>query len=137
MTQLSGLFTASSLERSHPHRESEREYFTRLARERKMAPDRKIGSMDKDTVMKLLYPDGADTVIPGAKAATKAKAEDDDEPATPRRGRRAAAAADIDEEVSAAARKASSNGHTTGAGDALIELIAQAVAARVKELVDA
>jgi len=36
MTQLSGLFTASSLERSHPHRESEREYFTRLARERKM-----------------------------------------------------------------------------------------------------
>ncbi|HEX2377986.1 MAG TPA: hypothetical protein VHI30_10540 [Gaiellales bacterium] len=36
MTQLSGLFTASSFERSHPHRETEREYFTRLARERKM-----------------------------------------------------------------------------------------------------
>jgi hypothetical protein len=36
MTQLSGLFTASRLERSHPHRESEREYFTRLACERKI-----------------------------------------------------------------------------------------------------
>lgn len=35
MTQLSQLFTASSLDR-HPHRESEREYFMRLARERKI-----------------------------------------------------------------------------------------------------
>jgi hypothetical protein len=36
MTQLSSLFTATSLETRHPHRESEREYFTRLARERKI-----------------------------------------------------------------------------------------------------
>jgi hypothetical protein len=37
MTQLSQLFTASSLEtRRHPARESEREYFMRLARERKV-----------------------------------------------------------------------------------------------------
>jgi hypothetical protein len=36
MTQLSTLFTASSLENRHPHRESEREYFMRLARERKI-----------------------------------------------------------------------------------------------------
>jgi len=35
MTQLSQLFTASSFETRHPHRESEREYFMRLARERK------------------------------------------------------------------------------------------------------
>jgi hypothetical protein len=36
MTQLSSLFTASSLEHRYPHRESEREYFMRLARERKI-----------------------------------------------------------------------------------------------------
>jgi len=36
MTQLSQLFTASTYETRHPHRESEREYFTRLARERKI-----------------------------------------------------------------------------------------------------
>jgi len=36
MTQLSQLFTASSLETRHPARESEREYFTRLARQRKI-----------------------------------------------------------------------------------------------------
>jgi hypothetical protein len=37
MTQLSQLFTASSLDaRRHPARESEREYFMRLARERKI-----------------------------------------------------------------------------------------------------
>jgi hypothetical protein len=36
MTQLSTLFTASSLETRHPHRESEREMFMRLARERKV-----------------------------------------------------------------------------------------------------
>jgi hypothetical protein len=35
MTQISQLFTASSFETRHPHRESEREYFMRLARERK------------------------------------------------------------------------------------------------------
>jgi hypothetical protein len=35
MTQLSQLFTASSLETRRPVRESEREYFMRLARERK------------------------------------------------------------------------------------------------------
>jgi hypothetical protein len=36
MTQLSQLFTASSLEPRHPARESEREYFMRLVRERKI-----------------------------------------------------------------------------------------------------
>ena len=36
MTQLSSLFTAASFETRHPHRESEREYFMRLARERKI-----------------------------------------------------------------------------------------------------
>jgi hypothetical protein len=36
MTQLSRLFTASSHDRRHPVRESEREYFTRLARQRKI-----------------------------------------------------------------------------------------------------
>ena len=36
MTQLSQLFTASRIEARHPHRESEREYFTRLARQRKI-----------------------------------------------------------------------------------------------------
>jgi len=36
MTQLSSLFTASRIENRHPVRESEREYFTRLARERKI-----------------------------------------------------------------------------------------------------
>jgi hypothetical protein len=36
MTQLSSLFTASSLEQRHPVRESEREYFMRLARQRKI-----------------------------------------------------------------------------------------------------
>jgi hypothetical protein len=36
MTQLSSLFTASSLETRRPVRESEREYFMRLARERKI-----------------------------------------------------------------------------------------------------
>jgi hypothetical protein len=36
MTQLSTLFTASRLENRHPHRESERELFMRLARERKI-----------------------------------------------------------------------------------------------------
>jgi hypothetical protein len=36
MTQLSQLFTASSLEPRRPVRESEREYFMRLARQRKI-----------------------------------------------------------------------------------------------------
>jgi hypothetical protein len=36
MTQLSSLFTASRLEQRHPVRESEREYFMRLARQRKI-----------------------------------------------------------------------------------------------------
>jgi len=37
MTQLSTLFTASSIDHHrHPVRESEREYFTRLARQRKI-----------------------------------------------------------------------------------------------------
>jgi hypothetical protein len=36
MTQLSQLFTASRFEGRHPARESEREYFMRLARERKI-----------------------------------------------------------------------------------------------------
>jgi hypothetical protein len=36
MTQLSSLFTATRIENRHPVRESEREYFTRLARERKI-----------------------------------------------------------------------------------------------------
>jgi hypothetical protein len=36
MTQLSQLFTASSFETRHPARESEREYFMRLARQRKI-----------------------------------------------------------------------------------------------------
>jgi hypothetical protein len=36
MTQLSQLFTASSLESRRPVRESEREYFMRLARQRKV-----------------------------------------------------------------------------------------------------
>jgi hypothetical protein len=36
MTQLSQLFTASSFETRHPARESEREYFMRLARQRKL-----------------------------------------------------------------------------------------------------
>ena len=36
MTQLSQLFTANGIENRHPHRESEREYFMRLARERKI-----------------------------------------------------------------------------------------------------
>lgn len=36
MTQLSQLFTASRYENRHPVRESEREYFMRLARERKI-----------------------------------------------------------------------------------------------------
>ncbi len=35
MTQLSQLFTARQYEVRHPARESEREYFMRLARERK------------------------------------------------------------------------------------------------------
>jgi hypothetical protein len=36
MTQLSQLFTASSIDHRHPARESEREYFMRLARQRKI-----------------------------------------------------------------------------------------------------
>jgi hypothetical protein len=36
MTQLSQLFTASRYENRHPVRESERDYFMRLARERKI-----------------------------------------------------------------------------------------------------
>jgi hypothetical protein len=36
MTQLSQLFTATGIENRHPVRESEREYFMRLARERKI-----------------------------------------------------------------------------------------------------
>jgi hypothetical protein len=36
MTQLSQLFTASSIDHRYPARESEREYFMRLARQRKI-----------------------------------------------------------------------------------------------------
>jgi hypothetical protein len=53
MTQLSQLFTASSLENRHPHRESEREYFTRLARERRL--ERRI-ERRRELVRRITHP---------------------------------------------------------------------------------
>jgi hypothetical protein len=53
MTQLSLLFTASRYEPRHPARESEREYFMRLARERKYE---RRAERRRDLLKKIAHP---------------------------------------------------------------------------------
>jgi hypothetical protein len=53
MTQLSQLFTASRLETRRPHREGEREYFMRLARERKVE---RRAERRRDLMRRLAHP---------------------------------------------------------------------------------
>jgi hypothetical protein len=53
MTQLSQLFTASRVDHRHPVRESEREYFMRLARQRKIE---RRGERRRELIGRLKHP---------------------------------------------------------------------------------
>lgn len=91
-----------------------------MARERELASSRVIGGSSPAEVLAMLYPDGADTATTAPVQGT------------------------LEEEIATASHAVNNGSSATAAGngkasagDALIEMIARAVAERVKELVDA
>lgn len=93
-----------------------------LARELELAPSPKIGSMDKEAVLGLLYPTSA---VP----ASQDDEDETEEAPAPKRSRRVAAEPTLEEEVAVAHHKAASNG--TGSVDTALAMLIRAIAKEV------